>query len=308
MLDELYPAGRVVLREVGLRDGLQLAKGYPSTDEKRHWVRAEHAAGVRHFEVGSFLPADRAPHFADVREVIAAVEALPGAFGLALALNQRGATDALATPVDEITCVLSATEANNMANTRRTREQSLGEIATVIEARRASDSGALIDVGIAMAFGCSLSGSVDPDDVVRLAEQCLELGADLVGLADTVGYGNPKQVAALTKRMVALCGDRPFVIHLHDTRGLGIANAAAAMAEGARVFDASLGGLGGCPFAPGATGNVVMEDLAFLCAETGFDTGIDLEKLIAVRLLVEAALPDDPLHGGIAKAGLPKVA
>lgn len=300
-----YPSDRLVIREVGLRDGLQLTKSWPSTAHKRDWLRHEHAAGLRHFEVGSFLPADRVPRFADVRDVIAEVAALPEAHGIALALNKRGAQDALASGVGEVTVVISASEAHNQANVRRTRDQSLAEIAETARLRRELNSPALLSVGIAMAFGCSLSGEVSPDAVMRLVERCFQAGADMVGLADTVGYAGPDQVTELCRRMERAHGPRPYSIHLHDTRGLGLANVAAALDAGCRVLDASLGGLGGCPFAPGASGNIVTEDLVFLAETKGFATGIDLSALIASRDIVAEALPETPLHGALAQAGPP---
>lgn len=299
-----YPEGRIALREVGLRDGLQLTQTWPTTAQKRAWVAQDAAAGVRYFETGSFLPADKVPRFADVREVIAEVAA-QGAHGVALALNRRGALDALATEVPEITVVLSASAAHNEANVRRTQAQSLSEIAEVVQMRDASGKDTIINVGIATAFGCSLAGAVPEADVLRLVEKCFEVGVDMVGLADTVGYAGPRQVATLCRAMERL-SDAPYVIHLHDTRGMGIANAAAALDAGCRVFDASLAGLGGCPFAPGATGNVVLEDLVFLCETMGFATGIDIAALVGTRALLAEALPHEALYGALARAGLPK--
>lgn len=302
-----YPAGKLALREVGLRDGLQMTKGWPSTAQKRAWVDQDYAAGVRYFEVGSFLPADKVPRFADVREVIAAVDALPGAHGTALALNQRGAMDALATPVREITVVVSASAAHNEANVQRTQDQSLSEIANVVRMRNDIGSATIINVGIAMAFGCSLSGAVAEDDVMRMVDRCFDAGVDMVGLADTVGYGGPRQVAALCRRVGQRLGDLPYVLHLHDTRGLGLANAAAALDQGCRIFDASLAGLGGCPFAPGATGNIVLEDMVFLAESMGFEAGIDVEKLTLARAVLTDALPGEPLYGALARSGLPRM-
>ena len=298
-----YPPGRIALREVGLRDGLQLTKVWPSTEQKLDWVAQGAAAGVRYFETGSFLPADKVPLFADVRDVIGAVQA-QGAHGVALALNKRGAVDALATDVPEITVVISASPAHNEANVRRTQDQSLTEIAEVVRLRDETGKDTIINAGIAMAFGCSLSGDVPEDDVIRIVDRCFEAGVDMVGLADTVGYAGPRQVARLCQRMESY--RLPYVIHLHDTRGMGIANAAAALDAGCRVFDASLAGLGGCPFAPGATGNVVLEDLTFLCETMGFATGVDLEKLIEMRALLAEPLPGEALNGALARAGLPK--
>ncbi len=303
---DVYPVGRTVVREVGLRDGLQLVKQYPTTAAKIAWIDREYQAGVRHFEVGSFLPVSRMPQFADVREVIAKVSSLPGAHGIALVLNERGARDALETAVDEITVVISATDEHNQANARRSRAQSLAEIANTVAMRDQSDRRPLINVGIAMALGCSLSGDVDPDDVVAIVDQCMEAGVDMVGLADTVGYAGPRQVADLCRRLTRKLGDMPYMIHLHDTRGMGIANASAALDEGARIFDASLGGLGGCPFAPGATGNIVLEDLVYLLETKGFRTGIDLEGIISTRSILENEMPNERLHGKLALAGPPR--
>ncbi|MEX0406076.1 hydroxymethylglutaryl-CoA lyase [Aquibium sp. LZ166] len=302
---EAYPADRVSLREVGLRDGLQLVKTWPTTEEKRSWLEREHAAGVRHFEVGSFLPANRMPQFADLASTIAAVAALEGARSAALALNERGAGDAIGTDVDEIVCVISATEEHSQANTRRSRADAIDLVRTVARLRDEAGHKAMVNAGIAMAFGCSIAGRVDPDEVLLLAEACLAAGADVVGIADTVGFAGPRQVERLAKRMCGLVGDGGFIVHLHDTRGMGIANASAALDAGCRILDGSLGGLGGCPFAPGATGNVVFEDLVYLCETKGFATGIDLPALAAVRDIPEHAMPGEKFYGGIARAGPP---
>lgn len=304
--NSIYPGDRIAIREVGLRDGLQLTKSWPSTGQKTEWIDRGYAAGVRYFEIGSFLPADKMPRFADVRDVISAVDRHEGAHGIALTLNQRGATDALATPVGEITVVVSASEAHNRANVRRSQEESLSEIANVVKLRDAAGKTTIINAGIAMAFGCSLSGEVPEDDVMRMVDRCFEAGVDMVGLADTVGYAGPRQIASLCRRMEQRVTGIPYVIHLHDTRGMGIANASAALDSGCRVFDASLAGLGGCPFAPGATGNVVLEDLIFLAETKGFDTGIDVEQIIAIRSILQDAMPEEELHGALAKAGPPK--
>ncbi len=301
-----YPNDRIAIREVGLRDGLQLTTSWPSTFQKVEWLNRDYAAGVRYFEVGSFLPADKVPRFADVRDVIAAVQAKGDAHGIALALNQRGASDALETGVEEITVVISASQAHNEANVRRTQEQCLAEIANVVTLRDDADSKTIINVGIAMAFGCSLSGDVPEDDVMRIVDRSIEAGVDMVTLADTVGYGGPRQIASLFASLDKRIGHLPCAIHLHDTRGMGIANASAALDAGCRIFDASIAGLGGCPFAPGATGNVVLEDLVFLAETKGFDTGIDIEGLIETRALLAEALPEETLHGALAQAGPPK--
>jgi hydroxymethylglutaryl-CoA lyase len=303
---DIYPLSRVSLREVGLRDGLQLVKSFPSTEAKKRWIRDEYAAGVRHFEVGSFLPAKTFPQFADVREMVETVATLPGAHGVALALNERGVNEALASGIAEIASVVSATEEHSQANANRSREAAIANVKRLCELRDASDHKPIVHAAISMALGCSISGEVDPNEVLRLVEKCFEAGVDVVGIADTVGYAGPKQVGDLTWAAVRLAGSKPICVHLHDTRGMGVANAAAALDAGARILDGSLGGLGGCPFAPGATGNVVFEDLVFLCESKGFATGIDIDRLIAVRTILRSEMPNEPLYGGLARAGLPR--
>jgi hydroxymethylglutaryl-CoA lyase len=302
---DVYPEERVSLREVGLRDGLQLVKRFPSTAAKQHWVRDEYGAGVRHFEVGSFLPAKTFPQFADVCEVIGAVAALPDAHGIALVLNERGVNEALASGVAEVATVVSATEEHSHANANRSRDQAIANVKRLCELRDASAHKPIVNAAISMALGCSIAGPVDPREVLRLVERCFEAGADFVAIADTVGYAGPRQVGELTKAVVKIAGSRPVCVHLHDTRGMGIANASAALDAGARILDGSLGGLGGCPFAPGATGNVVFEDLAFLCESSGFATGIDIDRLVAVRAILKSEMPGEQLYGGLARAGLP---
>jgi hydroxymethylglutaryl-CoA lyase len=298
-VQDVYPNDRVILREVGLRDGLQLVKKFPSALAKQRWVRDEYAAGVRHFEVGSFLPAKTFPQFADVRDIVKTIAELPGAHGIALVLNERGVNEALASGVAEIASVVSATEEHSQANANRSREQAIANVKRLCELRDTSSHKPVVNAAISMALGCSIVGPVDPNEVIRLAEKLYEVGVDMVAVADTVGYAGPKQVGELTKAVVRIAGSKPVCVHLHDTRGMGIADA------GARVLDGSLGGLGGCPFAPGATGNVVFEDLVFLCESRGFLTGIDIDKLIAVRAILRAEMPGEALYGGLARAGLP---
>src|SRR5438046_2484736 len=288
-VQDVYPDDRVTLREVGLRDGLQLVKTFPSTAAKQRWIRDEYGAGVRHFEVGSFLPTLRFPQFADVLDVVRRVAALPGAHGIALALNERGVNEALASGVAEIASVVSATEEHSQANANRSREQAIANIRRLCELRDASPHKPIVNAAISMALGCSITGPVDPREVIKLAEKCLAAGVDFVAVADTVGYAGPKQVGELTRAIVKMSGAKP----------------SAALDAGACILDGLLGGLGGCPFAPGATGNVVFEDLVFLCESKGFATGIDIEKLVAVRSILESEMPGEPLYGGLARAGLP---
>jgi hydroxymethylglutaryl-CoA lyase len=305
-LSAIYPHDRVTLREVGLRDGLQLVGTFPDSLAKREWLKREHAAGVRHFEIGSFLSPSRFPQFADIEEMIDAVGALDGAYSAALAMNERGAERAVGSDVDEIVCVVSATEDHSQANMRRSRADAIALAARVAAMRDAHAPAKIVNAGIAMSFGCSIAGPVEPAEILRLAEACLEAGADMIGIADTIGYAGPRQVAEMCRAVGRLCTDRPFSVHLHDTRGMGIANAAAALDNGARVLDGSLGGLGGCPFAPGASGNVVFEDLVYLCETMGFATGIDLRGLKAAREIAEEAMPGEAFCGALSKAGAPE--
>ncbi len=301
----VYPADRVTLREVGLRDGLQMTRTYPSTPAKTEWMHRENRAGVDHFEVGSFLPAASAPQFADVQDLIAVCQTL-NAHSAALALNLRGAQNAVQTGLNEIVTVVSATEEHSQANARRSRQDAIELVAQVAELARQSPAKPLVQTGISMAFGCSLAGEVATDEVLRLATKCVEAGADMIGLADTVGFAGPDQVERLVTCVGRELGDVTLSIHLHDTRGMGVANASAALDAGVRVIDGSLGGLGGCPFAPGATGNVVFEDLVFLCERKGFQTGIDLEKLILAREIVASEMPNEHLYGALPRAGEPR--
>jgi len=300
-----YPADRVTLREVGLRDGLQMVKSWPSTAAKIDWLTREHAAGVRHFELGSFLPAARVPQFADLPVLIDAARTLPGLHSAVLTLNERAMDAAFSSAICEVVCVVSATEEHSLANIRRSRVDSVALVRRAVDMRDAQAPDVLVNAGIAMALGCSLTGAVDPSEVLRLAESCLEAGADIVGIADTVGYAGPREVATLCDGMTRLCGEKPFIVHLHDTRGTGIANAAAALDHGARVLDGALAGLGGCPFAPGATGNVVFEDLVYLSERMGFTTGIDIAALTGIRQILETEIPDETLYGALARSGPP---
>ncbi|SMF20289.1 hydroxymethylglutaryl-CoA lyase [Azospirillum oryzae] len=296
----------VTIVEVGLRDGLQILDRVMPTADKLRWLEAEHRAGVRRFEAASFVPPKLLPQMADAAEVVAGARALPGIIVHTLAPNLKGATAALAAGSDVIVLPLSASEAHSRANIRKTREESVEELARVCRARDEGGHKTRIDAGLSTAFGCTIQGEVPEDDVVRLAEACLEAGADRVALADTVGYADPAQVRRLYKRVKDIAGDRLQSAHFHDTRGLGLANCLAVLDIGIREFDSSLGGLGGCPHAPGASGNVATEDLVFMLEAMGFDTGIDLDALIEAQRLLATLLPGQTLHGKIAAAGLPK--
>ena len=296
----------VLISEVGPRDGLQSVKATMPTADKLRWISALHAAGVREIEVASFVPAALLPQMADAAEVVRHAVALPGWTVMALVPNLRGAEAALAAGAHKLTLPVSASEAHSLANVRKTPLAMVEQVRTIAALRQAQAPGVGLEVGISTAFGCTLQGVVPEDDVVRLAVACAEAGADEVGLSDTVGYANPAQVRRLFRRLRAELGDKAGAAHMHNTRGLGLANCLAAWEEGTRTFDASQGGLGGCPYAPGASGNVVTEDLVFMFEAMGMSTGIDLARLQAARAPLQQGLPGEPLYGMTPDAGLPK--
>jgi len=296
------------VREVGLRDGLQSIAAILPTEQKIAWLEAEHAAGVREIEVSSFVPPKLLPQLADAEAVVRHALSLSGLTVSALIPNLRGAERGLALGVHELNFVLSVSEGHNRANVRRTTAESIEDFRRVVALCHTApaERRPRVACGLSTAFGCTIEGAVDEDRVRRIAVEVADAGADAIMLADTVGYGQPAAVERVFRQVIADVAPLPVAGHFHDTRGLGLANVLAALNAGARAFDASLGGLGGCPYAPGATGNIVTEDLAFMLEAMGFDTGIDLDRLVEVRKLVARFLPDIVQYGAIAKAGLPK--
>ena len=276
------------------------------TETKIAWLDAEYAAGVRYVEVSSFVPPKLLPQLADAEAVIAHAMTLPGLHVSALIPNSRGAERGIAFGVPEMNYVLSVSNGHNLSNVRRPTEESIADFRRVVALCRDSGKQVKINCALATAFGCTIEGDVDEDRVRRIAHDAAEAGADGIALADTVGYGQPAAIERVFRKVIADVAPLPVAAHFHDTRGLGIANVLAAYHAGCRAFDASLGGLGGCPYAPGATGNIVMEDTAFLFESMGCDTGIDLDALVEVRAIVARALPEIMLYGAIAKAGLPR--
>ena len=304
MFSTLTP--EVLISEVGPRDGLQSVKATMPTAAKLAWLTALHAAGLREIEVASFVPAQLLPQMADAAAVVRHALTLPGLAVMALVPNLRGAQAALAAGVHKLTIPVSASAAHSLANVRKTREQMVKEVKNIVALRNEVAPQVKIEAGISTAFGCTIQGRVDEDDVVWLAEQVIKAGADESGLSDTTGMANPAQVRRLFKRMFAAIGARTGAAHMHNTRGLGLANCLAAFDVGVRTFDSSLGGLGGCPYAPGASGNVVTEDLVFMFEAMGVNTGVNLDKLIAAREPLRAGLPGEPIYGMTPEAGLPK--
>lgn len=293
----------ILISEVGPRDGLQSIDRVMPLEAKKAWISAEAAAGVREIEVGSFVPPSLLPQMADTAELVAHARTIAGLNVVALVPNAKGAARAAEAGVHGMSIPFSMSETHSIKNVRKDHPAMLAEIREA--ATIAHDAGIGFAVGLATAFGCTIEGAVPEDRVVRLAEAAVEAGADEVTLSDTTGYADPAQVRRLARAVRAAVGaERCKTLHLHNTRGLGLANVVAGLEEGITTFDASLGGLGGCPFAPGASGNIVTEDLVFMLNAMGCDTGIDLEALIAVRAILTGALPGEPLYGFTPDAGV----
>jgi hydroxymethylglutaryl-CoA lyase len=290
--------------EVGPRDGLQNAHHLMPTEAKKRWISALAAAGLNEIEVGSFVPAKLIPAMADTGEVVRHALTIPGLKVVALAPNVKGFERALEAGAHKVTFPVSASRKHSESNVRMTPEQMVEQVRQCVRLR--GKDGPEIEGAISTAFGCTLQGEVPEDEVVRLAVMLAEAGVDGVPLADTVGYANPAQVRRLFRKVRDAIGDKLEGAHFHNTRGLGLANALAAYEEGVRAFDSSMGGLGGCPFAPGASGNVITEDLVFMFESMGIATGIDFDKLMAARKALVEGLPDEPVYGHTPLAGLPK--
>ena len=296
----------VVVREVGLRDGLQSIKPILSTERKIEWIRDAYDAGQREIEVGSFVPPKLMPQLADTGELVAFAKSLKGLFVSVLIPNLRGAERAIDSGAHLLLMPLSASLAHSLANLRKTPDDVIAEVAKIRAARDSAGSNTLIEGGIGTAFGCTIQGKVEQSEVLRCMQGLLDAGADRVSIADTVGYGGPRAVSELFEKARKIAGDKFWCGHFHDTRGLALANVYAALETGVARFDATLAGIGGCPHAPGASGNASSEDLAFMLQSMDIETGIDIEKLLLLRAKLAAWLQGETLHGALWLAGLPK--
>ncbi len=300
----------VIVQEVGPRDGLQNVAQVMPTEAKLAWIGAVAEAGVPQIQVGSFVPPKLMPQLADTADVVRWTrENWPDVAMSVLVPNLKGAELALPHRPDQIAFVMSASAAHNERNVRRSVEESLADFRRIVAHRDAVDPErrTIVSGGIATAFGCTIQGEVPEAEVLRLAQALAEAGADRIGIADTVGYGNPEQVRRIFTAVRDVVGpDVRLGAHFHDTRGLGLANVYAALEAGVRQFDGGMGGLGGCPHAPGATGNIVTEDLVFMLESMGLKTGIDLDRLVAARGVMERNLPGEPTFGTFVKVGVPK--
>ncbi len=299
---------RIQISEVGPRDGLQSIDRVMPTEAKKAWIDALAAAGVSEIEVGSFVPPKLLPQMADTAEILTHALGKAGLAVVALVPNLKGAERAIAAGAHKISIPFSMSETHSIRNVRKDHAAMLEEIAAIADLVAAQPEGRRpqFDVGLSTAFGCTIEGPVPEDRVVRLAEAVIARGVSEVCLSDTTGYANPAQVRRLVRAVRAVTGaDRLNTLHLHNTRGLGLANVLAGLDEGITTFDSSQAGLGGCPFAPGASGNIVTEDLVFMLEAMGLDTGIDLDRLIAARAIISEALPGEPLYGFTPDAGVP---
>jgi hydroxymethylglutaryl-CoA lyase len=297
----------VIVREVGLRDGLQIHPTFMPTERKLDWIRAEAHAGVSEIEVTSYVPPKLIPQFSDAEAVTTQAREVGGLTVSALIPNSRGAQRGIELQAHKLNFVMSASRTHNLKNVRREREESIEDFKAIVQMAREqpADRRPRVVGGLATALGCSYEGRVAVDEVVKYAVLLAEAGADEITIADTVGYADPAQVRAVFGAVRKALGDMPIAAHFHDTRGLGLANVTAALDCDIRRFDASLAGIGGCPFAPGASGNIVMEDLCFLLDSIGLRTGVDLQRLVKVRDIVRETLPDIEMHGAFARAGEP---
>src|SRR5262245_12377016 len=298
----------VLVSEVGPRDGLQSINSIMPLAAKKNWISAEARAGVREIEVGSFVSQKLLPQMADTAEVVKHALSLPGLKVSALVPNTYGAEAASRAGVHKITVPFSASETHNIKNVRRTHAQMLDEVRKIVDVLNALRGGVrpALEVSISTAFGCTYEGNVSEDKVARISERLMEAGCDEIGLADSAGCASRTQINSVVTRVRAVVGKASFAgLHLHNNRGLGLANVLAGLEVGVTTFDSSLSGLGGCPFLPGAAGNIVTEDLVFMLEAMGLKTGVNLEMLLSVRKILEDALPGETLYGFTPNAGLP---
>lgn len=289
------------IQDVIARDGFQSEKVFVPTDEKVQLINELSQCGLSKIEVSSFVSPKAVPNLRDAEEVVTSIERNPNITYVALVPNVQGANRAIKAKIDEINLVMSASATHNRKNVNRTNEDSLQGFQEIME--WVKGTGIKVNGSVATSFGCPFEGKVSEDDVQRFIDYYLAMGMDSITLADTTGMANPVQVKRLVKKVVEQIGEVPLTLHFHNTRGMGLANVVAAMEAGATRFDASLGGIGGCPFAPGATGNICTEDLVHMLTEMGIKTGVDLDKLIVLSKELSNLLKRDDIPGQIVKAG-----
>jgi hydroxymethylglutaryl-CoA lyase len=295
-------ANRLIVQEVAPRDGLQIEPVWVSTEDKIELIDGLSQAGFTRIEAGSFVSPKAIPALRDGDEVFRRIARQDGVTYVALIPNLKGAERALLAGADELNMVMSASQTHNRANMRMSCEASLAGFGDIVALARRPGMDVSLNATIATAFGCPFEGRIDEDRVLAIVDAYLRFGVDGITLADTTGMANPRQVARIVRRVLAVLPAAALTLHFHNTRGLGLVNVVAAYEVGARRFDAALGGLGGCPFAPGASGNICTEDLVNLCDETGIATGIDLPQLLVLSRKLPALLGHE-VPGQLAKAG-----
>lgn len=296
----------ILVSEVGPRDGLQSIKQTMPTDMKKKWISALAQAGLTEIEVGSFVSPKLLPQMADCGELVKYTLTLKDVFVTALVPNLKGAENAFSAGVQKITIPVSVSEPHSLSNVRKTHAEVYEEVNSIVQLRNEKYPEILIEAGLSTVFGCTIQGVVTENEVLTMAQRMAKLGVDEIGLADTVGYANPVQVSSLFKRLKQEVGNLAGSAHFHNTRGQGLANVLAAIEVGVTTFDASQGGIGGCPYAPGASGNIVTEDLVYLLESMGLRTGIDIDRLVEAREWLKQSIPGEPLYGFIPDAGVGK--
>ncbi|EPF6185429.1 hydroxymethylglutaryl-CoA lyase [Acinetobacter baumannii] len=296
----------ILVSEVGPRDGLQSIKQTMPTDMKKKWISALAQAGLTEIEVGSFVSPKLLPQMADCGELVKHTLTLKDVFVTALVPNLKGAENAFSAGVQKITIPVSVSEPHSLSNVRKTHAEVYEELNSIVQLRNEKYPEILIEAGLSTVFGCTIQGVVTENEVLTMAQRMAKLGVDEIGLADTVGYANPVQVRSLFKKLKQEVGNLAGSAHFHNTRGQGLANVLAAIEVGVTTFDASQGGIGGCPYAPGASGNIVTEDLVYLLESMGLRTGIDIDRLVEAREWLKQGIPGEPLYGFIPDAGVGK--
>jgi len=296
----------ILVSEVGPRDGLQSIKQIMPTDMKKKWISVLAQAGLTEIEVGSFVSPKLLPQMADCGELVEHTLTLKDVFVTALVPNLKGAENAFRAGVQKITIPVSVSEPHSLSNIRKTHAEVYEEVNSIIQLRNEKYPEILIEAGLSTVFGCTIQGVVTENEVLTMAQRMAQLGVDEIGLADTVGYANPVQVRSLFKKLKQEVGNLAGSAHFHNTRGQGLANVLAAIEVGVTTFDASQGGIGGCPYAPGASGNIVTEDLVYLLESMGLRTGIDIDRLVEAREWLKQGIPGEPLYGFIPDAGVGK--
>jgi hydroxymethylglutaryl-CoA lyase len=296
---------RLYINDVAVRDGFQIEKAFVPTRTKVEIINQLSRTGLHKVEVTSFVSPKVVPMLSDANEVLASIERVPGVTYVALVPNIRGAQNAASVQrrPNEINAVISASETHNRANINRTHEESLAELPGIV--RIAHEAGMKVTISLSTTFGCPFEGHVLEESVLDFVQRFHDLGVDGISLADTTGMANPRQVRELTVKVLErypAADETYYTLHFHNTRGMGLANVVAGIEAGVRSFDGSISGLGGCPFAPGATGNICTEDMVNMLEDMGYDTRVDLAKLLAVARRIPAVVGHET-PGQVMKAG-----